>query len=224
MTALAPLAPAINPTVELRRWPEVIGFLPRAGDLPTEAPRVVGVDLSHTRTGICVIAPEQGMIAVRAWSVGADMKQGASTFLRWERMHLIAENIRGAIWNHRATHVAIEGPAFGRRFGAHLLGELSGVVKEAIFTRANPRPEVVVVPPMQARKALLGRATKGKTPVRQYAKERWGFDLPPDEADAFALANWMWTRLASWGFGPTQMDLEEIARALKVGKKAGAQR
>lgn len=145
------------------------------------------------------------------------MKNGASVALRWERMHLIAEDIRGAIWNHRITHTAIEGPAFGLGMGMHLLGELSGVTKEAIFTRSAPRPIVEVVPPMQARKTLLGRATKGKTPVRQYAKERWGIDLPPDEADAFAVANWMWTRLALWGFGPTQIELDAMADALKKG-------
>lgn len=220
MTTVAPSSPPVATTVVLRRWPDVLGFMPRVGDFPQAATRVLGVDLSHRRTGICVIVPEQGAVAVRAWSVGADLKEGAPLVLRWERMHLIAEAVLGAIWDHRITHVAFEGPAFGLGFGMHLLGELSGVVKEAVFTRASPRPDVVIVPPMQARKALLGRATKGKAPVGQYAKERWGIDLPPDEADAFALANWMWTRCASWGFGPTQAEIEEVARALRQGKKA----
>lgn len=218
------MIPASFSEVALRRWPEVAAVLPRVvtGKASQEESfRVLGLDLSLRRSGLCVIYPTNDQMTVRTWSVGAELERGASLRQQIERLGGIAAEAANAVVFHRVTHAVIEGSAY-MKYGAHGLGELSGVVKYVLT--AFSQVAIEVVPPMTARKALLGRATHGKVPVRQYAKERWGLDLPPDEADAFAVANWGWTKLAGWGFGPTQIELDGIARALKAEKKGKARR
>jgi Holliday junction resolvasome RuvABC endonuclease subunit len=212
-----------NETVRLRVREAASFHLESRGPVVGGALRgVLGIDPSLASTGFCLMTPENiggSSILVRLWTAGANLKKGATAWEKQARLHLLAEHA-AVSWGTGAQHVGMEGAVFAK-FAANDLGELRGVMKEKLMFGCSPPPEVHLVAPLSARKTLLGRGTKGKGPVGAYLKARWGVDLPgTDMDDAFAVANHVWAKVNGWGYGPTQQELDGLAKALGNGRKS----
>lgn len=187
-----------------------------------DAVSVMGLDLSHTSTGICLISNVSmtGELFIEARSVGADLPKTATLQQKWERMHMIAMEIRAMVKGAGVRHLGIEGAAYGYAQNAYFLGNLTGVVLEAILGDVDlvPPPALHVIAPLQGRKKLMGRGVKDKKLVQQFLREKCGLDFPNgDVADSFVIANYVWATVNGAGsFGLRQYDLDGLANALGV--------
>ncbi|HLC21050.1 MAG TPA: hypothetical protein VJM10_02940, partial [Candidatus Methylomirabilis sp.] len=72
--------PVIPETIKLRRSKEFRKVVKPAEAVRKDAVSVVGLDLSHTSTGICTISPVllTGELLIEAMSVGADLREDAT--------------------------------------------------------------------------------------------------------------------------------------------------
>lgn len=156
-------------------------------------PRVIGVDLSLTATGIagpaatCTLAPKT---------------RGC------ERLIWLRDRVRKVC--ELADLVVIEGYAFSARNShAHALGELGGVVRVALHVASVP---FVEVPPASLKKYACNRGNAKKEEILAAAIRRLGYEgSSHDEADA------LWLRhmgLDALGFAEIQMP-EANREALK---------
>lgn len=154
-------------------------------------PRVVGLDLSLTATGI---ASPDGTTTVLA------------TKLRGcERLIDLRDRTRKAC--ELADLVALEGYSFGSRNShAHALGELGGVVRVALHV-ASVR--FVEVPPSSLKKYATGKGNAGKEEMLAAAIRRLGYDgHDNNEADA------LWLRaMALDTLGHPVVDMPAVNRA-----------
>lgn len=207
--------------VTLRKSKEFMKAVKPAEAIRKNAVSVMGLDLSHTSTGICIMSPVllTKELLIEGRSVGADLRKTATMQQKWERMHLIAVEIRDMARDTNVQHIGIEGAAYGFPQGAYFLGNLTGVVLEAVLGGGLiPPPQIHMVPPLQGRKKLMGRGVKDKKLVQQFIRERCGLDFPNnDVADAFVVANYIWAKVNGPGhFGLRQYDLDALANALGV--------
>jgi Holliday junction resolvasome RuvABC endonuclease subunit len=144
------------------------------------APRVVGLDLSLTATGIAraraTTTPSVPMLDV----VTTNLK-GMARLGRIE--HEVAWVV-GDIDCH-VDLVVVEGYAFGRPNQAAHLGELGGAVRLALWARDIP---YVDVPPSNVKKYATGRGNAPKPDIRMEVYKRFGHDIADDnQCDAFVL-------------------------------------
>lgn len=132
-------------------------------------PRVVGLDLSLTATGI---ATPEGQRTIGTKARGC------------ERLIELRDTIRKAC--ELADLVAVEGYSFGSRNShAHALGELGGVVRVALHVASVP---FVEVPPSSLKKFATGKGNAGKEEVLASAIRRLGYEgHDNNEADALWL-------------------------------------
>jgi len=133
---------------------------------------VLGLDLSLTGTGIVLIGgdgkPSHGR------TVGYALQKGATQQQRIERLIDVAKSISAIIeelFPHIGTGpsfrdlvIAIEGFAFGARFGGEFLGELQGVVKVQLYSQYGKVP--VVYPPTKVRKTVFGYGGSDKKRIK----------------------------------------------------------
>lgn len=170
---------------------------------PKENTSVVGLDLSLTGAGICVLAPAWvpgGWEHMWSARIGQSLPNSATPAQRLERLEFIGDSIVRAIEPHIAegpVFVALEDYSFGMAHKAHQLGELGGVIKMLIRIHFD-----LVAQPINhttARKFLIGRGTaKGiKEEVTRKVQGLRGRGLiaqcplrSSDEVDAFVIANY----------------------------------
>ena len=130
-----------------------------------QAPRIVGLDLSLTCTGIADVA---GTVTVKTKSRGP------------ERLAEIRAVVRD--YTRAADVVVIEGYAYGRHNGMAAIGELGGVIRLLLHTHGIAS---VAVPPASLKRYATGRGNATKDEVLGAAFKRFvGFDGGNDEADA----------------------------------------
>jgi Holliday junction resolvasome RuvABC endonuclease subunit len=132
-------------------------------------PRIVGLDLSLTRTGVAM--PDGTVSVLRPSERGMQR-------LAWLRRE-IALVVEGA------DLVAVEGYAYARANQAHQLGELGGVIR-LLLHECGVR--YVDVPPAVLKRYATGRGNAGKGQVLVEAVKRLGYEGSDDnEADALWL-------------------------------------
>lgn len=139
-------------------------------------PRVLGLDLSLTATGVAL--PDGRVQLLRPPSCcNRGMRR-----LRWFR-----QKIQPMLTVNRVDWVYVEGYSFGSRNShAHALGELGGVVRLAIFE--TPGVEYIDVPPSTLKKYATGKGNAKKELVLVEAVKRLGYQGSDDnEADALWL-------------------------------------
>ena len=90
-------------------------------------------------------------------------------------------------YHYNVEDVAIEGYAFGSQM-AHMLGELGGVVKLAIYDHYNIH--ALIVPPTSLKKYVTGKGTGvQKNQMLLHVYKKWGVEFDDDNAaDSYALA------------------------------------
>lgn len=143
--------------------------------------RILGLDLSLTSTGYCVLEDDRV-----AWhgSVSPQSRDIArlAEFDHWIRYDM---DLRSG-FHPSVDQVAIEGYSFGSISHHHAIGELGGVIKLAIRDADVP---LTVIPPATWKKQLLGKGNLQKDQVRLEAFKRYGVEFPSqDTLDAWAVA------------------------------------
>jgi Holliday junction resolvasome RuvABC endonuclease subunit len=147
------------------------------------APRVVGLDLSLTATGI---AHADGQLE----TIGTGLRGMARLAYIVDEVLVAVEEVgtdRGldTLDLVPVDLVAIEGYAFGRPNQAAHLGELGGAVRLALWARDIP---YVDVPPSNVKKYATGRGNAPKPDIRMEVYKRFGHDIADDnQCDAFVL-------------------------------------
>lgn len=137
------------------------------------AARVLALDLSLTATGVAF--PDGVTVTITTKDKGV------------ERLATIREEVLACLGDGdwRPTHVAIEGPAFGRANQMHALGQLAGVVYLALHEDGF---DPVIVPPSSLKKYATGKGNAAKPEVLAAAIRRLDYDGHDDnEADALWL-------------------------------------
>lgn len=148
--------------------------------------RILGLDLSLTSTGYCLL---DGDRVIWHGSLGSkDLREV-------ERLALFDGWIREALYDHSPSrhgttidHIGIEGYSFGSPAGqtrAFGLGELGGVIKLAIHQARIP---MHIIPPGTWKKALCGNGSLKKDQVRLELFKRYGVEFTSqDTLDAWAV-------------------------------------
>lgn len=156
--------------------------------------RVVGLDLSVTSTGICVLVEGDD----RKWTVeathrvGYPLKRDSSVQEKIERLVMIARKVVQTCNELPGgpMSVGIEGYAFSARGAQNDLAELQGVVKSQLQLSSSVK--IVVVPPTQARRHVLGAGNpKGKKGIARILRVMGLEFKTDDEADAYVIAKFV---------------------------------
>lgn len=137
----------------------------------------LGLDLSLTGTGICLI---KGGVE-RLIEIDGSKLRGPKRLIAIR--DIILETINGS-W---IDAVAIEGYAYGATGNAHSIGELGGVVRVALHEACVVEP--MIVPPATLKVFATGSGKAGKVGVALAVAKRYGIEADTDnKADAAALA------------------------------------
>jgi Holliday junction resolvasome RuvABC endonuclease subunit len=146
------------------------------------APRVLGLDLSLTGTGICRLGEGVELLST--------VRPGKLT--GHERLQHILAVIRAAQHGQLVDLVVIEGPSYGSQGGQRGHHERAGLwwlVTHSLY--AHRRSYAVVVPKARAKYAT-GNGNDGKGPVTQAVRDRYGHLAivgDNNQADALVLAH-----------------------------------
>lgn len=154
------------------------------------SPRVVGLDLSLTATGVACI----GGVHAEPWTVTVSTKPAGKTLAcRWLRILSIVAHVAPTL--DGADLVALEGPSFGSRDG--YAWERAGLWWQIVRHCLENSIRLAEVPPAVVKKWATGRGNAGKTAVAVSIARLWpDVDLPDDNAaDALALAGMAAQRL-----------------------------
>jgi Holliday junction resolvasome RuvABC endonuclease subunit len=168
-------------------------------DLPV---RILGLDLSLTSTGYCLIDTDlvaepwvgQQFVTAAIWhgAVGFPQLREAERLAKFDEWITTTLRRRGdasgehyvRIWP--IDEVAIEGYSFGSISHHHSIGELGGVIKTRIFQHGVP---MTVIPPATWRKVLTGKGNTAKQDVPLELFKRYGVEFPRiDTLEAWAVA------------------------------------
>lgn len=137
--------------------------------------RVLGADLSLTRTGIA--APDGNAHVLRP-PHGAKQPEER---LAWLRRSLLAE-----VTEHDVTIVALEGFSFGSR--GRTLDQVHGlgwIIRMALREAEVP---YVIVPPSTLKRYATGRGNADKAAMQMAAQKRLGYDTDkPDDNEVDSL-------------------------------------
>ena len=150
---------------------------------------VMGLDLSLTSTGVCVI---KGGKVVE--SISLKYKGKISTpEEKTERLIWIVGRIGRIIEENDVEEIVIEGYAHSLRFNQNVMGELHGALKVQLYLKYKIKP--IIVQPTVAIKYFTGKGLprknkdKYKAKIRDIVNEDLKLNLQTiDELDAFFLA------------------------------------
>lgn len=153
----------------------VVGQSPMVARTATQVPRVIGLDLSLTCTGV----------AGEGWT---DIIRPRTGLRGHPRLAFIVDQV--AVHIRNADLVVIEGPSFGGGV-AHRHEDLAGLrvmVRHACWRRGIP---YAVVPPSCRALYATGKGSGSKGAVRDAVRERYGVECDGpgryDQADAYVL-------------------------------------
>lgn len=144
-------------------------------------PRIVGVDPSLSRTGVCIMNGEEA----RTDSIKTSKKDGCD----YERQKKIVRELIGML--EAGDVVVFEDFGQGGRWqpsGKFVERiELAGMMK--MFAQFKTKREFLEVRPSHLKSFVAGKATASKETVFTAVSRRWGIEVAnQDEADAAALA------------------------------------
>lgn len=142
----------------------------------------LGVDQSLQQPGVAIVAPDGSVLGTASTKVGEKLR-GA------ERLAQIYQFIARTVAAHKGVvvHAAVEGPSLASVHREFDLGEVSGVVRCAIYLLWTVEP--LVVAPAQLKLFATGVSSADKAAVVNAVNQLWGTTLDNDnEADAVVLA------------------------------------
>lgn len=138
----------------------------------------VGIDPSLTGFAISLYSgSEYDVRVLKPESTGA------------ERLYQLRTYVIEHLGNYEVADVYMEGLAFSQQSSStSKLGELSGVIKEALYSSFSLRP--VLVPPSTLKKYVAGTGRSvAKSLMMLQTYKKWGIELTDDNAaDAYGLS------------------------------------
>jgi hypothetical protein len=156
--------------------------------------RVMGLDLSLRATGIALIPLDWDcqLDRVITKTVGFPLAANAPDGERIERCERIAAECKRLVYSHGVIGCWIEGYAFGQGQRSAHLGELGGIVRQALRSLGCP---FHTAPLSSARKLLLGKTPKGKGAAKRAVVAALRASGAPaswtvDEYEAVVIANY----------------------------------
>lgn len=144
-------------------------------------PRVLGIDLSLTGTGLAY--SDRDTIAIRTVRT---KKYGPNLEDQWQRLKYIESEIWKTATSEDFDLVLIEGPSYGSKgAGTWDRGGLWWLVVSMVLAHDIP---AAVVPPSLRSKYATGKGNSSKAGVASAAGARYGREFATDdEADAYVL-------------------------------------
>ena len=143
--------------------------------------RILGLDLSLTETGFCVIdfdgkfdvLKDKGLIKTKLKGV--------------ERLEYLENSLKYLIKEFKPDIAILEGYAMGIRGGRTFnIGEWGGIARLTLFKK---KVKYLSVSPKSLKKYATGNGNSDKNMMLKTVFQKWGFDATDDNvADAFALA------------------------------------
>jgi Holliday junction resolvasome RuvABC endonuclease subunit len=156
----------------------------------------IGIDQSLTGFALCFIDTQNpDSYYVQVYKSPYSGVQRLDDIRKW-----MIDSIDNYIPTWKHVDIAMEGTVLASH-SALVLGELSGMVKLALFQEYGSLP--LQVPPMTLKKYATGKGTSKKQEMLMQIYKRWGAEFNDDNAaDAYALA-----RIAA----KTSIDAVELA-------------
>lgn len=150
-----------------------------------------------------VLNQDGKLICNQTFGYGLEEEAGARDQI--ERIVWVADRIIGLVRSFKVCDVAIEGYAYGAKYGGEKIAELVGVVKTQLFLSCQIVP--VAVPPTTARSKVFGKGCGkiDKKFVRPLLKQRGVVISDPDQADAYVVARYLRWRMLTDGKRDKQM-------------------
>jgi crossover junction endodeoxyribonuclease RuvC len=140
----------------------------------------LGVDQSLREPGVAIVAPDGRVVVATSTRVGETLRGG-------ERLAAIRNFLLQVVGDLSVAFAALEGPSLKSTHREFDLGEVSGVVRAAIYHSWSVEP--LVVAPAQLKLYATGRSGAEKAEII-YAVKGWGFVTDNDNvADAVVLAH-----------------------------------
>lgn len=171
---------------------------------------VLGIDPSHTHTGIFSTFHERGM------TLEPGERRGP------ERLDFIERLVRERIERERPQLLVIEGYDYKSQ-RAHMAGEVGGVLR-LLFYRMGYGERYCVVPPNSLKLFATGNGNADKKLMMRAAEKRFGRKFPDDhQADAFWLAVLglcILQRPTEWrDINPRQIEIIQAVKANPTGQQ-----
>lgn len=147
-----------------------------ASEEAPQGPVHVGIDQSLTGFALCVLDSQYNWSA-EVWKPST---RGS------ERLAELRTKLLSYLASWDTVDIAMEGAVSYNRNGT-MLGELAGVVKEAIYSTHGRPP--ISVPPTTLKKYATGSGNASKSVVMMSLLKRYGVEIPDDNAaDAYVLS------------------------------------
>lgn len=152
--------------------------------------RVVGIDLSLTGPGLCVLSGAPKLTMKTGLTAEMTLIRLGEKLRGPERLSLLTRSIFSWLYARQPPKpgdlYVMEGYAYAAQ-QAHSIGEIGGCVKSVIWKLGG---NLLVVAPMSLKKYVMGRGQGDKNVMMKSVYKRWGFDSDDDnECDAFACAH-----------------------------------
>jgi crossover junction endodeoxyribonuclease RuvC len=141
----------------------------------------LGIDLSLTSTGICVIDDEFNEIAITFSELIKPKCKGVA------RLVYIRTELEGLLKKVKPELVALEAYSFGSRAGqAFSIGELGGVAKVLLY---ELQVETILIPPTCLKKFITGKGNAPKDVMLMKTLSKYKREFTDNNlCDAFGLA------------------------------------
>jgi len=166
--------------------------------------RVVGLDLSRTCTGVCLLTET----TCDAFTIRPHDLQGMA------KLQCLRDALFEKIDAFQPTLAIIEGYSYGSQNKAFKIGEYAGIIKLGLYDR-NIR--TLIVPPTRVKQFTAGKGDASKDEVRKAIQAHYGWTIKSlDAADATACA--LLGRTSMLRSSPYRSELEVI-RKLENPKK-----
>jgi Holliday junction resolvasome RuvABC endonuclease subunit len=160
--------------------------------------RVVGLDLSRTCTGVCLLTET----TCNSFTIRPHDLQGM------KKLGFLRNNLMSRIEDFQPTLAVVEGYSYGSQNKAFKIGEYGGIIKLALYDR-NIR--TIIIPPSRAKLFAAGKGDATKPEVREAIRARYGWAIKSlDAADATACA--LFGRTLLMQRSPYRSELEVIRK------------
>jgi len=138
--------------------------------------RVVGLDLSRTCTGVCLLTDA----TYNSFTLRPQSLQGM------EKLQTLRNLLFDKIDRFKPNLVVVEGYSFGSQNKAFAIGEFAGIIKLGLYDRGI---RTLIIPPKVVKRFISGNGDASKQEVREAIKVKYGWIIKSlDASDATACA------------------------------------
>jgi len=158
--------------------------------------KYIGIDPSYTGFGITVL-DDNGTHDTRVWKFDPRRCGGSGVNQLNTVMCVLQEYLTETAPREEYAHVAVEGYAYGARYGLTKSGELGGAVKLTLYEFFDdPVRYPTIVPPPRVKRYATGSGDASKDMILLEVYKRWDVEFPHipsrerhNAADSYVLAH-----------------------------------